>query len=129
MSGTWANSIYFHDSDDPAPAAAPKGFQSVLTRRAWSGVIQFAKAVNAKLVSSFAISDGTRDASGVWTTDQAARWLAYTKSAGGEIAAAEFFNEPTFAGIGGAPRGYDAAAFARASRCSRRSRARPRRRC
>jgi heparanase len=112
VSGTWANSIYFHDSDD-APPQAPKGFQSVLTRRAWYGVIRFAKAVNAKLVSSFAISDGTRDGGGAWTTDQAARWLAYTKSAGGEIAAAEFFNEPTFAAIGGAPSGYDAAAFAR----------------
>ena len=98
---------------DAPPASAPKGFQSVLTRRAWSNVIQFAQAVNAKLVSSFAISEGTRDANGAWTAEQAARWLAYTKSAGGEIAAAEFFNEPTFAAIGGAPRGYDAAAFAR----------------
>jgi heparanase len=113
VSGTWANSIYFHDSDDAPPAAAPKGFQSVLTRHAWAGVIQFANAVNARLVSSFAITEGTRDPNGAWTTDQAARWLAYTKSAGGEIAAAEFFNEPTLAAIGGAPRGYDAAAFAR----------------
>jgi heparanase len=113
VSGTWANSIYFHDGDDPPPTTAPRGFQSVLTRDAWSGVIQFAHAVNAKVVSSFAISEGTRDASGAWTTGQAARWLAYTKSAGGAIAVAEFFNEPTFAAIGGAPRGYDAAAFAR----------------
>jgi hypothetical protein len=26
VSGTWANSTYFHDSDDPAPASPPPGF-------------------------------------------------------------------------------------------------------
>src|SRR5436305_415175 len=33
VSGTWANSTYFHDSDDPAPAAPPAGFGGVLTRQ------------------------------------------------------------------------------------------------
>jgi hypothetical protein len=32
---------------------------------------------------------------------------------GGKIAAAEYFNEPTLASMGGAPKGYDAAAFGR----------------
>lgn len=32
---------------------------------------------------------------------------------GGDIAAAEFFNEPSFAAMGGAPAGYDAANYAR----------------
>ena len=113
VSGTWANSTYFHDSDDPAPAAAPPGFQSVLTRAQWAAVIRFAQASKAALVSSFAISNGTRDAAGAWTPDEARKLLAFTKSAGGEIVAAEFFNEPTFAAMGGAPPGYDAARFAR----------------
>ena len=39
---------------------------------------------------------GTRDAAGVWTPKVAQGFMAYTKSAGGSIAAAEFMNEPTF---------------------------------
>jgi hypothetical protein len=49
----------------------------------------------------------------VWTLDEARRFLEYNRSIGGNIAAAEFFNEPTFAVIGGAPKGYDAAAYGR----------------
>ena len=49
VSGTWANSVFFQDSDAPAPVTPPKGFQSVLTRSEWKGVINFAQAVNAKL--------------------------------------------------------------------------------
>ena len=113
VSGTWANTVYFHDLDTPAPAKAPPGFQSVLTRPQWKGVIDFAHAVGARLVTSFAISAGVRDASGTWTPEQARKLLSYTASAGGEISAAEFFNEPTMPEFGGAPAGYDAAAYAR----------------
>lgn len=113
VSGTWANTVYFQDSDAPAPATPPKGFQGVLTRREWRGVIDFAHAVNAKIVTSFAIGEGVHNAAGVWTPDQARKRLAYTKAAGGEIAAAEFFNEPTYAAMEGAPPGYDAADYAR----------------
>lgn len=108
VSGTWANSTYFGDSE-----TTPKGFGGVLTRKEWKGVVDFSRAVDAKIVTSFATSAGTRDASGVWTSAQAREFLRYTKSAGGSIAAAEFMNEPTFAEIGGAPKGYDAAAYAR----------------
>jgi heparanase len=113
VSGTWANSVYFKDSDDAALTTPPQGFQGILTRREWAGVIDFSKAVNAKLVTSFSISQGVRDSAGVWTPDQARRFFAYTKSVGGEIVAAEFFNEPSFAAMGGAPPGYDAASYAR----------------
>jgi heparanase 1 len=112
VSGTWANSVYFHDEDAPAPATPP-GFQGVLTRAQWKGVVDFAKAVNATLVTSFAVSAGVRDAAGAWTPDQAGRLLAYTNRVGGDIAAAELFNEPTIPLAGGGPPGYDAAAFAR----------------
>jgi hypothetical protein len=113
VSGTWANTVYFHDSDAPAAAKAPEGFQGVLTRPEWKGVVDFARAVDAKLTTSVAISTGVRDAAGVWTPDQARKLLAYTKAIGGDIAAAEFFNEPTMPEYGGAPAGYDAAAYAR----------------
>jgi hypothetical protein len=113
VSGTWMNSTYFQDSDDPAPAKPPSGFNSVLTREEWKGVIDFAHAVNARIVTSFALSPGTRDDAGVWTPKVAQAFVAYTKSAGGSIAAAEYMNEPTFPEVGGAPKGYDAQAFAR----------------
>jgi heparanase len=113
VSGTWANSTYFHDSDDAAPATPPVGFNGVLTRKQWRGVIDFANAVDAKIVSSFAISAGVRDSSGVWTPVEADKILKFTRSGGGNIVAAEMFNEPTFAAMGGAPKGYDSAAYDR----------------
>ena len=113
VSGTWANSTFFQDSNDPAPAKPPAGFNGVLTRAEWRGVIDFTHAVDAKLVTSFAISQGVRDADGVWTPVEAEKILNYTRSIGGNIAAAEMFNEPTFATLGGAPKGYDAAAYGR----------------
>jgi hypothetical protein len=114
VSGTWANTTYFPDADaDDAPASPPPGFDGVLRRQQWEGVIDFARAVDASIVTSFATGAGTRDARGVWTPDQARRLLVYTRDAGGGIAAAEFMNEPTFAAMGGAPKGYDAAAYGR----------------
>ncbi len=113
VSGTWANSTYFQDSDAPAPAKPPTGFNGVLTRAQWHSVIDFSHAVDAKLVTSFAISPGVRDANGVWSPIEAQKLLIYTRSIGGSIAAAEMFNEPTFASMGGAPKGYDAAAYGR----------------
>jgi hypothetical protein len=113
VSGTWANSTYFQDSDAPAPKTPPEGFGGVLTRQEWKGVIDFSKATNAKIITSFAISAGVRDANGVWTPKEAQKFLAFTKASGGSIAAAEFFNEPSFAAMGGAPKGYDAEAYGR----------------
>ncbi len=112
VSGTWANATYFADSD-PAPSAPPDGFNGVLTRQQWRGVVDFSQAVGARIVTSFAISPGTRDAAGVWQPDQARRFLAYTRSVGGTIAAAEFMNEPNLTTIGGAPAGYDAGGYGR----------------
>jgi hypothetical protein len=112
VSGTWANSTFFQLADSPRPMEAPAGFKAVLTRAQWKGVVDFSKAVDAKIVTSFAISPGTRDANGIWTPKQASQIFDYTKSLGGSIAAVELFNEPTMPEMGGAPKGYDAAAFA-----------------
>ena len=113
ISGTWQNSTFFQDSDAAAPATPPAGYKGVLTRAAWKGAIDFSRAVGADLVTSVAISDGTRDAKGVWQPNEAKTLFDYTRSVDGHIAAAEFMNEPTFAALGGAPAGYTAADFAR----------------
>jgi heparanase len=113
VSGTWANSTYFQDSTGPAMKAPPAGFGGVLTRDQWKGVVEFAKASDAEIVTSFSFSPGTRDAAGAWTPVEANKFLGYTKAVGGRIAAAEFMNEPTAAAMGGAPKGYDVAAYAR----------------
>jgi hypothetical protein len=112
VSGTWANTTYFADSDD-APATPPDGFRAVLGRERWKGVIDFARAADAEIMTSMATSPGVRDAAGLWQSDQARRLFAYTRSVGGRIVAAEFMNEPNLAAMGGAPKGYDAAAYGR----------------
>jgi hypothetical protein len=119
VSGTWANSTYFQDSEAPALAKPPDGFNGVLTRQEWKGVVDFSKAVGAEIVTSFAISPGVRDASGTWTPVEAEKLLSYTESIGGKLAAAEMFNEPTFASMGGAPKGYDGAQYGRDFRAFR----------
>jgi hypothetical protein len=113
VSGTWANTTYFHDADTPPPAKPPTGFGGILTRTEWKGVLDFARAADARLVSSFATGSGTRDVHGNWTPREAQKILSYTNAQGASIAAAEFMNEPTAAAMGGAPRGYDAAAYGR----------------
>jgi heparanase 1 len=112
VSGTWANSTYFADSHH-ARSDPPPGFNGVLTRPQWRGVVDFAQAVDARIVTSFAISAGSRDAAGSWKPEQASRLVAFTRSIGGRIAAAEFMNEPDLAAMGGAPADYDASAYGR----------------
>ncbi len=92
VSGSWANAVYFAESDDAL--TVPAGFNTVLTNRQWQGVVDFSLAVDAPIVTSFAISAGTRDAARVWKPEQARRLLAASRSMGGRIAAVELMNEP-----------------------------------
>ena len=85
----------------------------MVTHQQWKGVVAFSKAVNAGIVTSFAAGVGTRDSSGVWTPEQARRFLNNTRLIGGRIAAAEYMNEPTLAAIGGAPASYTADDYGR----------------
>jgi len=110
VSGTWANSTYFCDSDPP-PHAPPPGFGGVLTHQQWQGVIDFARAVDAEITVSVAISAGARDAAQHWLPDQTRRLFAATRNADAAIAAIEFMNEPS--ARAGSPENYDAEAFAR----------------
>jgi hypothetical protein len=112
ISGTSANTTYFADSDD-ASSTAPAGFKAVLTRRQWQGVVDFSRAVDAPIVTSFAMSAGARDVRGVWTSEQGRRLLAATRAMRGRVAAAELMNEPDLPAIGGVPVNYDAAAYGR----------------
>jgi hypothetical protein len=72
VSGTWANTTYFPDSDS-GPSTPPPGFAGVLTHAQWKGVVDFSNAVDAKIVTSFATGAGVRDATGTWTDAQARR--------------------------------------------------------
>lgn len=107
VSGTWANNSYI-PAEGEKVSAAPAGYKQVLTRDQWRGVVTFAKAVDAQLVTSFAVSDGTRGPDQVWKADQAQRLIDLTKQAGGKIYGAEFFNEPNIPGHGSLPQGYSA---------------------
>ncbi|WP_162794065.1 hypothetical protein [Runella rosea] len=113
VSGTWANAVYFQDNVEAKLASPPAGFKNILTRKQWKGVIDFCKAVDGKLVTSFPISDGMFDKEGNWTPTQVKSILEYTRAVGGEIAAAELFNEPSHASHGDAPKGYNGARFAK----------------
>jgi hypothetical protein len=118
VSGSWANATYFADSNE-SNGPPPPGYDGVLTRAQWRGVVDFATAVDAEIVTSFAVSPGSRDTSGAWRPEQAERLLAYTRSLGAHIAAAEFMNEPDLAPQNAAPPGYDAAAYGRDFRAFR----------
>jgi hypothetical protein len=93
VSGSWANNTYL-EAEGEHLSAPPTGFVQVLTRKQWKDVVAFSKAVDAPIVTSFAVSNGTRGEDGVWTTEQAQRRLDLTREAGGSLYAAEFFNEP-----------------------------------
>lgn len=111
-SGTWANTTFLSESST-APGTPPKGFNAVLTRQQWKGLVDFSRAVNAPIVTSFSTGPGVRDSQGDWQPTQARQFLDYTQSLGGHIVAAEFMNEPNVAEMGGAPAGYNAAAYGR----------------
>jgi len=112
VSGTWANTTFFADSDHPR-TRPPAGYKDVLTRRQWRDVIDFSLAIDAPIVTSFAVRPGSRDARDIWNPEQARRLVLATRVAGGRMIAAEFMNEPDIAFAGGGLAGYDVAAFAR----------------
>lgn len=116
VSGTWRNSTYFQDNDEPALKTPPTGFQNILTRSEWKNVVDFAHAVNGEIVASVTTSAGVRDPGGVWADTQAKAWLDYTKAIGGHIAAIEFMNEPTLMSLGGVSDNYGANEYGRDSK-------------
>jgi len=113
VSGSWANTTYFHASDEPAPEKPPAGYAGILTLAQWHDVVDFSTDLGLDIMLSFAISDGTRDADGVWMPDQARALFEATRKTGGKIAAVEFMNETTMGRMQGLPADYGASDYAR----------------
>lgn len=111
--GTTTNTVYFQDDDEPRLEQAPPGYKTVLTRERWREAVEFAKAVDARIYTGFSVGHGVRDEDGVWTPVHARPWLEYNKRIGGEIYAAEMFNEPNMEGHSERLGDYGAEDFAR----------------
>ena len=112
VSGSWATKTYY-DFDGHTDGKAPEGFQSALTRDQWIGVLEFAKAVDGKLLISVGNCEGNHPNGGPLDLSQAELLFKFSADYGVPIAAAEFMNEPNMMEMSGAPRGYTAADYAR----------------
>ena len=105
VSGTWATKTYY-DFDGTTNGVAPKGYQSVLTKKQWIGVLDFCKAINAKLLISVNNCEGLHKANEPWHPTQAELLFKTAKEYGVPVEAAEFMNEPNMLAFSGAPVGY-----------------------
>ena len=112
VSGTWASKTYY-DFDGTTGGKAPAGYQSVLTKEQWIGVLDFVKAVGGKLLISVANCAGLHSADEPWNPSEAEKLFALSREYGVPIDAAEFMNEPNMLAFSGAPAGYTAADYAR----------------
>lgn len=112
VSGTWATKTYY-DFDGHTNGIPPKGYQSVLTKKQWIGVLDFCKAVDAKLLVSVNNCEGLHSSTEPWNPSQAELLFGLSKEYGCPIAAAEFMNEPNMLAFSGAPLGYTKADYNR----------------
>lgn len=113
VSGTWATKTYY-DFEGTTGGKAPEGYQSVLTREQWINILNFVKAVDAKLIVSVSNCAGDHDENnGPIRLTQIEKLFALTEEAGGKIDALEFMNEPNMLQISGAPLGYTFADYIR----------------
>lgn len=110
VSGTWATKTYY---DFEGTGVTPEGYQNRLTKEQWIGVLDFVKAIGAKLLISVANCEGLHKASEPWNPSQAEKIFALSKEYGVAIDAVEFTNEPNMLDITGFPPGYTAADYAR----------------
>ena len=93
VSGSWATKTYY-DFDGHTKGQIPKGYQSILTKEQWIGVLDFVKAVGAKLLVSVANCEGLHSAHEPWNPSQAKLLFDLSREYGVPINAAEFMNEP-----------------------------------
>lgn len=112
VSGTWATKTYY-DLDGHTNGVVPEGYQSVLTKEQWIGVLEFVKYLGAKLLVSVNNCEGLHKASEPWNPSQAEVLFKFSKDYGVPIDAAEFMNEPNMLAFSGAPRGYTAKDYVR----------------
>ncbi len=112
VSGSWASHTWFDAAGDHE-GPPPDGYHAVLRREQWDGLIDFARSVNADLVTSMANTAGAHLADGSWNPANSRAFLSYTLEHGLNVAGAEFMNEPDLAPLHGAPAGYSAADYRR----------------
>lgn len=112
VSGSWATKTYY-DFDGTTGGKAPAGYQSVLTREQWIGVLEFVKAMNAKLLISVSNCEGDHPNGGPLDLSQTKKLFTFSHEYGVDIDAAEFMNEPNMLAMSGAPVGYTPADYAR----------------
>ena len=112
VSGTWANKTYY-DFDGHCNGVVPAGFQNLLTKEQWTNLLDFVKAIGAKLLVSLANCPGIHSADEPYNFEQAKLLFDYSRDYGVPINAAEFTNEPNMMAMSGLPQGYTAADHAR----------------
>lgn len=112
VSGTWATKT-FYDFNNETDGKIPDGYQSILTKKQWIGVLDFVKAVGGKLLISVSNCAGDHPNGGVLDLAQTKKIFNFSHEYGVDIDAAEFMNEPNMLEFSGAPKGYTAADFAR----------------
>lgn len=112
VSGSWATKTYY-DFDGHTNGVIPEGFQGILTKDQWIGVLEFVKHVNGKLLISVGNCSGNHPENGPLDLSQAELIFKFSKEYGVPIDAVEFMNEPNMLERSGAPQGYTSADFVR----------------
>ncbi len=112
VSGTWATKTYY-DFDGSTNGKVPEGYLNVLTKEQWIGVLDFVKAIGAKLIVSVANCPGLHSAEEPWHPGEAEKLFSLSKEYGVPIDAAEFTNEPNMMEDTGFPKGYTPAHYRR----------------
>ena len=112
VSGTWATKTYY-DFEGTTNGKAPEGYENILTKEQWIGVLDFVKALDAKLLTSMSNCEGLHKANEPWNPSEAEKLFSLSKEYGVPIDAVEFVNEPNMMDLSGLPKGYTAKDFAR----------------
>ena len=112
VSGTWANKTYY-DFDGHTNGQVPEGYQNLLTKEQWTNLLDFVKAIDGKLLVSFANCPGNHAANEPWDPTQAKLLMDYSIEHGVPVNAIEFTNEPNMMAMSGLPQGYTPADHAR----------------
>ena len=110
VSGTWATKTFY---DWDGTGVTPEGYQNILSKEQWIGVLDFVKAIDAKLLISIANCDGNHKHDEPIDLTLVKRLFEITTEHGATIDATEFVNEPNMLDITGFPVGYTAEDYAR----------------
>ena len=113
VSGTWATKTYYDFDGQYAPGQVPEGYLNVLTKEQWTGVLDFVKSCDLKLMVSVSNCPGLHSTEEPWPSTEAEKLFGFSKAYGVPILAAEFTNEPNMMEETGFPKGYKAEHYRR----------------